>query len=509
MLSEYNHWARKRSIQRSIGVVMATALAGAASLIGVVTFATAPASAAPTGTCTFSGTGVVTASTPPGTNAYMTGAVAGGNGPTVPCTGLSGIGLASPLVITEAAPTAGVISPSADGGNDTYLGYTESQGYETQSNVSTFSASPFVLPSTTTAIGGCPVSAIECELGSAYYAPDPDAACPANSAWPEQLVNAGFVACNITAVISTGTGANDTDTLGAADIIYSGQNTPHKPTATLSSTAGVTAGQTVTVTGGTNWWGTGSTPDPGTIPGVAGGASTSVPAPSVWVGTSRATAVEATSSLSVTAAQYNCTGGGGGSTAPGPAISCSAPVQGVMSGTITIPSGLAPGSYNVYIDQPNTNPIAGENNTGYNDGLSDAGFTAVESSTPITVGPTVTGVAPAAGPAGGSPGVVITGTNFVGVTAVNFGPYAASTSSIVVNSPTQITVTAPPSDLTQEFTSQTVDVQVTANGVQSVVNSPADNYTYELPFYIIAPPPHPIPPPIQHCFYADGHEYCP
>jgi len=50
VLSEYNHWARKRSIQRSIGVVMATALAGAASLIGVVTFATAPASAAPTET---------------------------------------------------------------------------------------------------------------------------------------------------------------------------------------------------------------------------------------------------------------------------------------------------------------------------------------------------------------------------------------------------------------------------------------------------------------------------
>jgi hypothetical protein len=55
--------------------------------------------------------------------------------------------------------------------------------------------------------------------------------------------------------------------------------------------------------------------------------------------------------------------------------------------------------------------------------------------------PTVTNLNPNTGPAAGGTSVVITGTNFVGVTAVRFGAIAAT--SFTVNSPTQITAVAP------------------------------------------------------------------
>jgi hypothetical protein len=55
--------------------------------------------------------------------------------------------------------------------------------------------------------------------------------------------------------------------------------------------------------------------------------------------------------------------------------------------------------------------------------------------------PTVTGVAPNSGPAAGGTQVVVTGTNFLAVTAVTFGMTAATAYS--VDSATQITATAP------------------------------------------------------------------
>jgi hypothetical protein len=475
---------------------------------GAVIVNAGPAAAASdAGTCTFSGTGVTSTGVPPGVTAVMTGATAG-SGPDVSCTGLSNIGIANPLVSALAAPTASDISPSSDGGNETYLGYAESQGYVSQTSISKVKYTPYVLPPTTQAIGGCPVSAGECELGGGYFAPDTNAACPSTSAWPQALVNAGFISCNISVVISNGT---TTYTAGSIDVLYAGQDQPASPTATLNNTSNLTPGETISITGGSNWWGGDGTSEPGTVDGIAGGANTSLPAPTVWIGPTRATAVQATetSPLNVTAPSYVCTGGGGGDSSPGPAISCtSGPVQGAISGSFTVPAGLTPGANNVYVDEANASPTVGQsgatNTTGYNVGLSNGSLTAVESVTPVTVAapPTVTAVAPDYGPGRGGNSVVLTGTNFTGATGVNFGSFAAST--FTVNSPTQITVTAPNSDI-PEFSSLTVDIQVTTPAGTSALNPPSDQYTYELPVPIPVPPGslHPVPcvqeGPILHC----------
>jgi large repetitive protein len=486
----------------AIGVMALFATVGAVGVDGGPAVAASDA-----GTCTFSGTGVTSTGVPPGVTAVMTGATAG-SGPDVSCTGLANIGIANPLVAALAAPTASDISPSADGGNETYLGYAESQGYVSQSSVSTVKYTPYVLPPTTQAIGGCPVSAVECELGGGYFAPDSNAACPSTSAWPQALVNAGFISCNVSVVISNGT---TTYTAGSIDVLYAGQDQPAAPTATLSATSSLDPGQTVTVTGGTNWWGGDGTSEPGTVDGIAGGANTNLPAPTVWIGPTRATAVQATEStpLNVTAPSYVCTGGGGGDSSPGPAISCtSGPGQPVISGSFTVPAGLTPGANNVYIDEANASPTAGQagatNTAGYNVGLSNGSLTAVESVTPVTVAapPTVTTVTPDDGPGGGGNSVVLTGTGFTGATGVSFGSFAAST--FEVNSPTQITVTAPNSDI-PEFSSLTVDVRVTTPAGTSALNPPSDQYTYELPVPIPVPPGslHPVKcvqeGPVLHC----------
>ena len=82
---------------------------------------------------------------------------------------------------------------------------------------------------------------------------------------------------------------------------------------------------------------------------------------------------------------------------------------------------------------------------------------------------TVATVAPDVGPANGGNSVTITGTNFVGVSAVYFG--STSARSFVVNSETSITAAAPAA-------SGTVDVTVTTPAGTTVA-SPADRYTYE------------------------------
>jgi len=87
-----------------------------------------------------------------------------------------------------------------------------------------------------------------------------------------------------------------------------------------------------------------------------------------------------------------------------------------------------------------------------------AGTSATSAASKYTYGvPTVTELDPAAGPAAGGNTVVITGTNFIGVTSVKFGTKSAT--SYVVNSPTQITAKAPGG-----VASTTVDVTVTTAG---------------------------------------------
>ncbi|HEY3815345.1 MAG TPA: IPT/TIG domain-containing protein, partial [Caulobacteraceae bacterium] len=82
--------------------------------------------------------------------------------------------------------------------------------------------------------------------------------------------------------------------------------------------------------------------------------------------------------------------------------------------------------------------------------------------------PTVSGVSPNTGPAGGNTSVTITGAGFTGITSVSFGPNLAA---FTVVSPTQITAVSPPG-------SGAVDVTVAnAAGVSAKVT--ADKYTYQ------------------------------
>jgi parallel beta-helix repeat protein len=83
--------------------------------------------------------------------------------------------------------------------------------------------------------------------------------------------------------------------------------------------------------------------------------------------------------------------------------------------------------------------------------------------------PTVTGIAAAAGPAAGGTTVVISGTNLLGATAVDFGTTSAA---ILSDSATQITVTSPAGTV-----ASVVDVTVaTAGGISQA--SPADQFTF-------------------------------
>ncbi len=82
--------------------------------------------------------------------------------------------------------------------------------------------------------------------------------------------------------------------------------------------------------------------------------------------------------------------------------------------------------------------------------------------------PTVTAVAPVAGPLGAGTNVTITGTNLSGATTVKFG---AQNATITADTATQITATAPAEG------AGTVDIPVTTPGGTSAT-SLADQYTY-------------------------------
>ena len=82
--------------------------------------------------------------------------------------------------------------------------------------------------------------------------------------------------------------------------------------------------------------------------------------------------------------------------------------------------------------------------------------------------PTITSIAPTAGPQAGGTAVTITGTNFIGTTGVNFGVSAAT--GFTVDSATSITATAPPG-------TGTVDIRV-SNTVGTSPAVGADQFTY-------------------------------
>jgi len=85
--------------------------------------------------------------------------------------------------------------------------------------------------------------------------------------------------------------------------------------------------------------------------------------------------------------------------------------------------------------------------------------------------PTVTAISPTAGPTAGGTTVVITGSNFLGASAVTFGGTSAG---FTINSATQITATAPAGS------AGIVDVRVTTVGGTSAAGA-ADQFTYVPP----------------------------
>ena len=88
--------------------------------------------------------------------------------------------------------------------------------------------------------------------------------------------------------------------------------------------------------------------------------------------------------------------------------------------------------------------------------------------------PVVTAVAPSSGPATGQTSAIITGTGFLGASAVTFG--SATTSGFTVQSDTLIQVMSPPGTAS----TTPVDITVTASGGTSMTGA-ADKFTYTAP----------------------------
>jgi len=187
---------------------------------------------------------------------------------------------------------------------------------------------------------------------TALNGPTGDASCP-----PTQAdVNAGLVSCSITA--SSGNDENGSTNYSTMQLFFNGQPVPQTPTASLSQAA-AQPGDTVTVNGGTNWWGANDgAPNSGPYGDFQNDSSDFYPvsAPSVYIGTSRATAVPVVdSTVTINQDSYACTGAESTTVGPNP---CALTV-GQPTGTFQVPAGLAPGSYNVYIDESNTTPLPG------------------------------------------------------------------------------------------------------------------------------------------------------
>ncbi len=212
----------------------------------------------------------------------------------------------------------------------------------------------------------------------ALSGPTGDAACPPT----QEDVNAGFVSCGI--IVSSGNDENGSTNYSSMDLFFNGQPVPQTPTATLSSSS-PGAGYTVSVTGGTNWWGArDGAPNSGPYGDFQNDAANFYPvsAPQVLIGTSRASAVPVlNSTVTIPASTYACTGAESNTVGPNP---CTLTVA-QPTGTFEIPPNLVPGAYNLYIDESNTTPLPGN---GPNDSYQTAVGTnlgTVESTTPVNV----------------------------------------------------------------------------------------------------------------------------
>ncbi|HEX4015252.1 MAG TPA: IPT/TIG domain-containing protein [Frankiaceae bacterium] len=180
---------------------------------------------------------------------------------------------------------------------------------------------------------------------------------------------------------------------------------------------------------------------------------------------------------------------------PVPTVTAVSPSSGPSTGATTVAitgSGLLSASAVNFGTTPATNFLIQNDNVitatapAHNLGVTDVtvktagGTTATSAADKFTYVvppvPTVTGVSPASGPSTGGTAVTLTGTGFAGATAINFG---AGNPAIfyTVNSPTSISVTAPPGTL------GLLDITVVTPGGTSPTSA-ADKFTYTVP-----PPP--------------------
>ncbi len=265
------------------------------------------------------------------------------------CTGLSGLALTAPMIESLSDPVAAVVSGTASGGgpggDETFLGWSGQNGYSTDTNGS-YDAG-FVLPySGPNTTGGCPLlpgatglcALAQGEGETAFFGTDPQGTCPPTQA----EANAGLVQCSLAALTADETG-NDYIAL-ALDVAYANDPTPANPTAAITPSSGLSAGQTVTVNAcdTCNWWGAGQTGAPGyASPAGAGGVATAIPAPTVFMGATRASAVPVTNStVAITPASYNCgTSGGAALSPPGPVATCILGASPVTNSSGTVTSG--------------------------------------------------------------------------------------------------------------------------------------------------------------------------
>ena len=265
------------------------------------------------------------------------------------CTGLSGLGLTAPMIESLSDPVAAVVSGTGPnggpGGNETFLGWSGQNGYSTDVNGS-YDAGfvlPFSGPNTT---GGCPLepgptglSALaQGEGEDAFFGTDPQGTCPPTQA----EANAGLVQCSLAAL--TADESDNSYIATAVDVAYASDPTPANPTTAISPSTGLSAGQTVTVNAcdTCNWWGAGQTGAPGyASPAGADGVATAIPAPAVFMGATRASAVAVTNStVAITPASYNCgTSGGSALSPPGPVATCILGAVPVTNSSGTVTSG--------------------------------------------------------------------------------------------------------------------------------------------------------------------------
>ncbi len=263
------------------------------------------------------------------------------------CTGLTGLALTAPMIESLSDPVAAAVAGTAPGGgpggDETFLGWSGQNGYSTDVNGS-YNAG-FVLPySGPNTTGGCPLlpgatglcALAQGEGQTAFFGTDPQGTCPPT----QEQANAGLVQCSIAALTANETG-NSYIAL-ALDVAYANDPTPANPTAAITPSSGLSAGQTVTVNACNtcNWWGAGTTGAPGfASPAGAGGKATAIPAPTVFMGATRASVVPVTNStVAITPASYNCGSSGGAALSPpGPVATCilgAAPITN-SSGTVT------------------------------------------------------------------------------------------------------------------------------------------------------------------------------